>query len=60
MLKANFLQLLYKIFSKAGGVESLASILNRTDRATEKNVMELLELKNPALAQNVKGINVCI
>ena len=56
IVESKFSSIVVQDFSKAGGVESLASILNRTDRATEKNVMELLELKNPALAQNVKEL----
>lgn len=43
-------------FSKAGGVGSLASILNRSDRSTEKNVLEYLELKNLELAEGVREL----
>lgn len=36
------------------GSETLANILNRTDRDTERNIIELLEIQNPDLAENVR------
>jgi len=43
-------------FSKAGGVEYLASIMNHCDRFTEKNIMEFLETKDTILAQSVRDL----
>ena len=56
IVESKFSSVVVKDFSKAGGVESLASILNRTDRATEKNVIELLEVKNPSLAEEIREL----
>jgi len=38
----------------AGGAETLANILNRTNRNTERNIIEILEAQNPDLAENVR------
>lgn len=43
-----------KAAKPANGTETLANILNRTDRDTEKNIIELLEIQNPDLAENVR------
>ena len=43
-------------FSKVGGVESLATILNRTDRGTEKKIMEALENRSTQLAEQVREL----
>lgn len=43
-------------FSKVGGVESLATILNRTDRGTEKKIMEALENRSIQLAEQVREL----
>jgi len=42
--------------SEAGGVKSLVEILNRVDRATEKTIMEALEVQEPELAEEVKRL----
>ena len=42
ILENKFSSVVSQDFSKAGGVESLADILNRADRATEKAIMESL------------------
>lgn len=41
---------------KAGGVESVAEVLNRADRATEKSIIESLEEENPEIAAAVKRL----
>lgn len=41
-------------YTKAGGVNSLVEILNRVDRATEKTIIETLEVQDPELAEEVK------
>lgn len=43
-------------FSMAGGVESLAEILNRSDRTTEKAILDGLEMKDPELAEEVREL----
>ncbi len=43
-------------FTAAGGVRSLAEVLNRADRSTEKAIMEKLEESNPELAEEVKRL----
>jgi len=56
IVEGKFSSVVVQDFSKAGGVESLANILNRTDRTTEKNVIELLEVQNPQLAEEVREL----
>lgn len=56
IVESKFSSVVVQDFSKAGGVDALANILNRSDRATEKNVMELLEVQNPDLAQGVREL----
>lgn len=56
IVESKFSSVVVQDFSKAGGVESLANILNRTDRATERNVMELLEVQSPQLAEEVREL----
>lgn len=56
IVESKFSSLVVQDFSKTGGVSSLASILNRADRATERNVIELLEVENPELAEEVREL----
>src|SRR3954454_9026992 len=42
-------------FSSAGGIQSLVDILNRSDRATERLILEGLEKNNPELADDVRN-----
>ncbi len=42
--------------STVGGVESLAEILNRVDRATEKRILEDLEAVDQALATDIRNL----
>lgn len=56
IVESKFSSVVVQDFSKAGGVESLANILNRADRATERNVIELLEVQNPPLAEEVREL----
>jgi flagellar motor switch protein FliG len=42
--------------STAGGVQSLVDILNRSDRATERLILEGLESNNPELADEVRSL----
>lgn len=56
ILENKFSSVVSQDFSKAGGVESLADILNRTDRTTEKAIMESLEENEPELAEDVREL----
>jgi len=41
-------------YAAAGGVKSLADILNRADQATERNVLEMLATTNAELAEQIR------
>lgn len=41
-------------FTMVGGIDALVEILNRSDRGTEKNILEALEEQDPELAEEVK------
>lgn len=56
IVESKFSSVVVQDFSKAGGVESLANILNRADRSTERNVIELLEVSSPQLAEEVREL----
>ena len=43
-------------FEKVGGVETVAEILNLTDRATEKSIMEGLEAEDPELVESIRRL----
>jgi flagellar motor switch protein FliG len=43
-------------FEKAGGVESVAEILNLADRSTEKGIMEGLEAEDPDLVDQIRRL----
>lgn len=43
-------------FEKAGGVESVASILNVIDRATERNLLESLAEDDPELVEQIRRL----
>lgn len=56
IVEGKFSSVVVQDFSKAGGIEALANILNRADRATERNVIELLEVQSPQLAEEVREL----
>ena len=56
IVESKFSSVVVQDFSKAGGVESLANILNHAGRATERNVIELLEIQSPQLAEDVREL----
>ena len=56
IVETKFSSVMVQDFSKAGGIDTLANILNRADRNTEKNVIELLEVENPPLAEEVREL----
>lgn len=41
-------------YMTAGGIESIVDILNRSDRATEKTILETLGEEDPELAEEIK------
>ncbi|MDR9757521.1 MAG: flagellar motor switch protein FliG [Thermacetogeniaceae bacterium] len=43
-------------YTQAGGVETLVAVLNRVDRATEKTIIETLEVQDPELAEEIKKL----
>jgi len=43
-------------FDKAGGVEAAATILNLTDRSTEKGILESLETDDPDLVEQIRRL----
>ena len=55
-MEKNLSAILSQEFSTAGGVSSLVEILNRVDRATEKQILESLSEKDPQLAEQVKNL----
>ena len=48
--------LMSQTFQKAGGVETVAAILNLADRSTEKGILESLEAENPELVENIRRL----
>ena len=47
-------------YTEAGGVKAVAEILNRVDRATEKNILSAMEREEPELAVEIKNLMFCI
>ncbi|HHV35316.1 MAG TPA: flagellar motor switch protein FliG [Syntrophomonadaceae bacterium] len=43
-------------YTSAGGVKALVDVLNRVDRATEKTIIETLEIQDPELAEEIKNL----
>jgi len=41
-------------FTSVGGIGSLIGVLNAVERATEKNIIETMEVQEPSLAEEVK------
>ena len=56
IIETKFSSVVAQDFSKAGGVEALADILNRTDRSAEKRIMETLENKDIDMAERVREL----
>ncbi len=56
ILENKFSSVVMQDFSAAGGVEALAEILNRSDRTTEKAILDGLEIKDPELAESVREL----
>ncbi|MCQ2957901.1 MAG: flagellar motor switch protein FliG [Candidatus Gastranaerophilales bacterium] len=56
IVEQKFSSVVTQDFSKAGGVEALANIINRSDRPTEKLIIETLEFQSPELAEKVREL----
>lgn len=56
VVESKFSSVVAQDFSKAGGVEALATILNRTDRSTEKKIIEVLDHHSASLAEEVREL----
>lgn len=48
--------LVSQTFEKAGGVESVAEMLNLADRSTEKGILEALESEDPDLVEQIRRL----
>src|SRR5439155_14184605 len=53
-LRVKMSSVLTQEFSSAGGIDSLAEILNRAGRATERNVVEAIGQRNNELADGIR------
>jgi flagellar motor switch protein FliG len=56
ILESKFSSVVSQDFTKAGGVEALAEILNRSDRSTEKVILDELEMRDPETAYRVREL----
>ncbi len=56
VLERKIATVLSQEFTVAGGIEALAELLNRVDRATEKGILETLEEENQELAVEIKKL----
>ena len=43
-------------YTSAGGINSIVEILNNVDRATEKTILETMEIQDPVLAEEIKKL----
>ncbi len=48
--------LMSQTFEKVGGVDAVAEILNLSDRATEKGILEALESEDPDLVEQIRRL----
>lgn len=55
-LESRLSSMLSQSMEKAGGVETVAEILNLADRATEKTIMEGLEVDDPDLVESIRRL----
>ncbi len=54
VLERKLSSLVNQDYTVAGGIETVVDVLNRVDRATEKTIMESLEVQDPELAEDIK------
>ncbi|MDX9910877.1 MAG: flagellar motor switch protein FliG [Phycisphaerales bacterium] len=55
-LESRLSNMLLQSMEKAGGVETVAEVLNLADRATEKTIMEGLEAEDPDLVEQIRRL----
>jgi flagellar motor switch protein FliG len=55
-LESRLANMLGKSMERAGGVDTVAEILNLADRATEKAIMEGLEAEDPDLVEQIRRL----
>lgn len=56
ILESKFSSVVTADFTMAGGIESIAEILNYSDRVTEKSILDGLEMKDPEIAEQVREL----
>lgn len=56
ILETKFSSVVTTDFTKAGGVEALAEILNRADRSVEKVILDEMEMRDPDTAIRVREL----
>ncbi len=56
ILENKFSSVVTADFTKSGGVEALAEILNRSDRSTEKLILDEMEMRDPDTAIKVREL----
>ena len=56
IIESKFSSVVTQDFSKAGGVEALADILNRTDRSAERKIMEVLEVQDLEMTERIREL----
>ena len=55
-LESRLSSMLVQSMEKAGGVDTVAEILNLADRSTEKSIMEGLEAEDPDLVEQIRRL----
>jgi flagellar motor switch protein FliG len=55
-LESRMMNVMSQQFEKAGGVPSVAEILNVTDRTTERNLLENLAVEDPELVEEIRRL----
>jgi flagellar motor switch protein FliG len=55
-LESRLASMLSQSYEKAGGVDSVAEMLNLVDRTTEKGIMEGLEAEDPDLVEQIRRL----
>lgn len=56
ILESKFSSLMAADYTLAGGVEALAEILNRSDRTTEKSILDHFEVSDPEMSEDVRNL----
>ena len=54
VLERKLSSLVNQDYTIVGGVDAIVNILNTVDRATEKNIMESMEIEEPELADEIR------